>query len=75
VHSGNFTEETPTQLTSLVDSAVASANHVSIFATGFDATGGHLIHRQGSSHDGAIVINPLSTSPQYLLFHFTTQSF
>jgi hypothetical protein len=75
VHSGNFTEETPTQLTSLVDAAVASANHVSIFTTGFDATGGHLIHREGSSHDGAIVVNPLSASPQYLLFHFTTQSF
>lgn len=71
----SFTEETPTQLTSVVDSAIGNANHVSIFTTGFDATGGHLIHRQGSSHDGAIVINPTTTSPTYLLFHFTTQSF
>jgi hypothetical protein len=75
VHSGSFTETTPSQLASLVASDLASANHVSVFATGFDGTGGHLIHRQGSSHDGAIVINPLSASPQYLLFHFTTQSF
>ncbi|HEY0479506.1 MAG TPA: lamin tail domain-containing protein [Kofleriaceae bacterium] len=75
VSSGSFTERTPTQLTSLVDSALASANHVSIFATGFDATGGHLIHRNPTNHDGAIVINPLSANPQYLLFHFATQSF
>jgi len=75
VHSTAFTERTPVQLTSLVDSALASANHVSIFTTGFDSTGGHLVHRQGNGHDGAIVINPLSANPQYLLFHFTTQTF
>jgi hypothetical protein len=75
VHSGNFSETTPTQLTSLVDSALANANHISIFTTGFDSTGGHLIHRNGSSHDGAIVIKPLSANPQYLLFHFTNQTF
>ena len=75
VSSTSFTEETPTQLTTLVDNAIANANHVSIFTTGFDATGGHLVHREGSSHDGAIVINPTTTSPTYLLFHFTTQSF
>jgi len=54
------------QLTALVDNAVANANHVSIYTTGFDATGGHLIHRQGSNHDGAIVINrrrPIHVSP------------
>jgi hypothetical protein len=75
VHSGSFTEENLTQLTALVDSAIANANHVSIFATGFDATGGHLIHREGSNHDGAIVINPTTSNPTYLLFHFTTDSF
>jgi hypothetical protein len=75
VTSGSFTEENQTQLTQLVDSALANANHVSIFTTGFDGTGGHLIHRQGGGHDGAIVINPTTSSPTYLLFHFTTQSF
>jgi hypothetical protein len=75
VTSGSFTEETLTQLTASIDNAIASANHVSIFATGFDPTGGHLIHRQGSSHDGAIVINPTTPTPTYLLFHFTNQTF
>jgi len=75
VSSTSFTERTPAQIVSLVDAALANANHVSIFTTGFDATGGHLIHRNPTNHDGAIVINPLSANPQYLLFHFVTQSF
>ncbi len=75
VSSASFTEETLTQLTTSVDNLIANANHVSIFATGFDPTGGHLIHREGSSHDGAIVINPTTSNPTYLLFHFTTQTF
>jgi len=73
--STSFTEETLTQLTASIDNLIANANHVSIFATGFDPTGGHLIHRQGGGHDGAIVINPTTSSPTYLLFHFTNQSF
>jgi lamin tail-like protein len=73
--STSFTEETLTQLTGSVDNLIANANHVSIFATGFDPTGGHLIHRQGSGHDGAIVINPTTSNPTYLLFHFTNQTF
>jgi len=44
VSSGPFAERTPAQLTTAVDSALATANHVSIFTTGFDATGGHLSH-------------------------------
>lgn len=75
VSSASFTEETLTQLTASVDNLIANANHVSIFATGFDPTGGHLVHREGSSHDGAIVINPTTSNPTYLLFHFTTQTF
>lgn len=75
VHASTFTETTPTQLISLVNADLATANHISIFTTGFDATGGHLIHRNPTNHDGAIVVNPLSSNPQYLLFHFTTQTF
>ncbi|HET7499731.1 MAG TPA: lamin tail domain-containing protein [Kofleriaceae bacterium] len=75
VHSGAFSVTTPTQLTQILDTALASANHVSIFCTGFDATGGHLVHRHARDDDGAIVINPLSASPTYLLFHFADQTF
>jgi hypothetical protein len=75
VHNGDFSVTTPTQLAQILDDALASANHVSIFCTGFDATGGHLVHRHASNDDGAIVINPLSPSPSYLLFHFDNQTF
>jgi hypothetical protein len=75
VHSGSFTEMTPSQLISLVNADLTTVNHISIFTTGFDATGGHLIHRNPTNHDGALVLNPLSSNPQYLLFHFTTQTF
>ena len=75
VHAADFAVTTPTQLTQLVDNALANANHVSIFCTGFDATGGHLVHRHANNDDGAIVINPLSASPTYLLFHFDNQTF
>jgi len=41
-----------------------------IFATGYGRGGGHLIHRNGHGHDGAIVIDPLSAKPRFLLFRF-----
>jgi hypothetical protein len=43
VHSGAFTEETLTQLTTPVDNALANANHVSIFTTGFEGRRGRAI--------------------------------
>lgn len=75
VHSNSFTSLTLSQLQSQLNSLLANANHVSIFATGFDGTGGHNIHRQPTNHDGAIVINPTTSNPQYLLFHFANQTF
>jgi hypothetical protein len=75
VRSTSFTSLTLTQLQSQLDSLLANANHVSIFATGFDGTGGHNIHRNPTNHDGAIVINPTTSNPQYLIFHFANQTF
>jgi hypothetical protein len=75
VHSTDFAVTTPSQLTTIVNDALATANHVSIFCTGFNSTGGHLVHRHANNDDGAIVINPLSASPTYLLFHFDNQTF
>jgi len=75
VHSGSFTSMTPTQLTNEVVSDLATVNHISVFMTGYSSQGGHLVHREGSSHDGALVLQPLSGAPQYLLFHFADQTF
>lgn len=35
----------------------------------------HKIHRNGRNTDGAIVINPTSASPQWMIFSFQTQTF
>ncbi len=39
------------------------------------ADSAHKIHRNGKQDDGAIVIDPQSPSPKWLLFHFENQSF
>ena len=76
VHAGDFASTPDTQLSSELETLLASANHVSIFGTGYtDSTGAHLIHRKGNGNDGAIVIDPLSPTAHYMLFHFATQSF
>jgi len=74
-HSDDFQTYTPSTLTNEVTNDLTTVNHISVFTTGYGATGGHLIHRNGSNHDGALVLQPLSSSPQYLLFHFASQTF
>lgn len=58
-----------------LEQKLASVNHVSIFATGYGPDGAHLVHRNGGGHDGAVVLWPLSDSPDFLVFRFPTQSF
>ena len=74
VHAGDFTATPQAQLEAAIDSELASANHVSVFMTGYGPDGGHLVHRNGNGTDGAIVIDPLG-APRILVFHFSTQSF
>ena len=59
----------------MVESELATANHVSVYMTGYNSSGGHLVHRQGTNIDGAIVIDPLSPTSHALLFRFSTDSF
>ena len=49
--------------------------HVSVFATsqGYHDSA-HLVHRNATNMDGAIVVDP-DTSPHYLLFRFSNQAF
>jgi hypothetical protein len=49
--------------------------HVSVFATSENFhDSAHLVHRQMTNMDGAIVVNP-ETAPHYLLFRFSNQAF
>jgi hypothetical protein len=75
LHAAAFTATSPDAQRTRITAALATANHVSIFATGYDATGAHDVHRQGGGRDGAIVIDPLSAKAHVLAFRFTTDSF
>ena len=54
---------------------LANANHISIFGTGYGPDGAHLIHRNGSGHDGFVITEPLSSPSHARLFSFTSQTF
>src|SRR5262249_40217631 len=75
LHSSAFTPTSPAALAQKVETELAAANHISIFATGYGPGGAHDVHRQGANDDRAIVLDPLSTKPHILLFCFSNQSF
>jgi len=75
LHSTVFTEMKEAALVDKVTSEVEIGSHVSVFATSAgEADSAHLIHRNLTNQDGAIVLNP-ETAPHYLLFRFSDQSF
>jgi hypothetical protein len=75
LHDTDFTPGSEAQIDQAVEGAVANANHVSVFATPFNPGGAHLVHRQGSGHDGAVILDPLSPLAHVLAFRFATQTF
>lgn len=74
VHSDQFTSTPEAQLATELEAELATANHISVYATGYGPTGAHNVHRSGGG-DGAIIIHPLSPTPHVLLFHFASQTF
>lgn len=75
LHSTDFTAYQESALSQMVESELATANHVSIFATPYNSSGIHLVHRNSGGNDGSIVINPLSSTAHALFFHFVDQTF
>lgn len=60
-----------------LEQAIAIGAHVSVFATssgGAQADSAHLVHRNATNADGAIVLDPES-APHYLLTAFPEQTF
>lgn len=75
VHSGEF-EKTEAPVALVTDQLELGAR-VSVYATssgGTKADSAHLVHRNASNADGAIVIAP-DSAPHYVLFKFDNQSF
>jgi len=78
VHTGEFTPHPMAELEPLIESKLDIDAKISVFATNDSAQyldSAHLIHRNKTDKDGAIVLAPDSPSPKYLLFRFANQSF
>ena len=74
ISSADLTKLSPSAASSTVEQALANVNHISVYGTGYSANGMHLIHYQSGS-DGAVVLEPLSATPQFLLFRFSSDTF
>jgi len=75
VHSTDLPLETKAALVTTLMTDLATANHISIYATTYGADGTHLVHRNGGGKDGVIVTQPLSIPAHLRLFSFTDQAF
>jgi hypothetical protein len=73
----SFTPLTLANATAKIVSDVKVGDLVSVYGTvGAGRTeSAHLIHRNATNQDGAIVIGPASSAPQFMLFHFDNQVF
>jgi hypothetical protein len=75
LHAADFTTTTPDALTAMVQDALKTANHLSVFATGYGPDGVHNVHRTGRGNDGAIVIHPLAAESLIFAFRFVDDRF
>jgi hypothetical protein len=75
VASADFAPLDEAPLATEIENELASVNHISVFGTGYNANGAHLIHYNGGTNDGAIVIEPQDSPSRLLLFHFASDKF
>jgi hypothetical protein len=75
LHSLDFPATTGSALEAAIESALASAAEVAIFATPYDPTGAHDVHRRGGGYDGAIFVNPPGSPAHVLAFRFAADTF
>jgi hypothetical protein len=74
VHSTTMTPMAEPALSSALMGELATANHVSIYLTGYGPDGGDYVHRRGGGLDGAIFLRPQGQS-RALMFRFVDQNF
>jgi len=75
LHDTDLTLESKADLVQAIQTDLATVNHISVYTTSYGVDGGHLVHRNGSGHDGILVTEPLSSPPHLRMFSFTDQSF
>lgn len=76
LHSTQFAEMTEAELVAKLTSELELGAKVSVFATAgaTEPDSAHLVHRNATDADGAIVIAP-DTAPHYLVMRFDEQAF
>jgi hypothetical protein len=75
VHTPSFTSMTEDAVVAKITGEIELGAHISVFATvDGEPSSAHLVHRNATNQDGAIVVNP-ETAPHYLLIQFGDQSF
>ncbi len=87
-HTGVFVEYTGIGLHSttiplpkageLIDAVLtdlATANHISVYATGYGPEGAHRVHRNSQGRDGLLVTHPLRAPAHARAFSFSNQTF
>ncbi len=76
-HSPTFVATPETKLVSAITAELELGAHISIFATSgaTEPNSAHLVHRNTTNADGAIVLNPDGPSPHWLLMRFDEQTF
>jgi hypothetical protein len=74
VSKTSFTEADLTEAVGRLDDALVIGARVSVYATSSGGASAHLVHRNLTNADGAVVIDP-DTAPRYLLSAFPGQTF
>jgi hypothetical protein len=72
--STDFTDASPTDAPGIVEMQLATTNHISVFGTGYNTNGMHLIHYE-SGKDGALVLEPQAATSHVLFFRFAGDNF
>ena len=76
VHASDFATMSTSDAVAWLTSPIELGAHVSVYATAQgEVDSAHLIHRNLPNADGAIVVDPESATPTWLLFAFGDQSF
>lgn len=76
VHDEDFTPYSMDELVERVAAELDVGAPVSVYASSRDRPeSAHLIHRNASGADGAIVVDPTAPEPRFLLYHFDGQEF
>lgn len=77
VHSTDFKTVTMDQGVAFICDHLTIGAKVSVYAysDGSEPSSAHQVHRNDGYRDGAIVVDPTSSSPTYLLFRYANQTF